>query len=386
MGAEIIAIGTELLLGEIVDTNTPEIARALRAIGLDLFRTSIVGDNAERIGIAIKQAMQRAEAVITTGGLGPTVDDATRLGVASALGRGLAFHPELWEQIRERFSRFGREPTENNRRQAQIPQGAIAIDNPVGTAPGFLVEEERSVVICLPGVPAEMRYLLQSDVIPYLRRRLKLHGVIKRRLIRTSGVGESVLDEQIQDLETMSNPTVGVSAHPGIVDVRITAKAGSESEADEMIWQLEATIRQRLGEAVFGIDNESLEAAAIKTVERLGAKLAVVERGMDGRLTAALAPFGPVYVGGMTLFDEQMLLVEALSSHMAHLGAQIGLGASLTSEGRRHQLTVLLRHPGGDETVERSYGGPLTNATGWGVNLALDALRRRLGRLEPDHP
>jgi nicotinamide-nucleotide amidase len=386
MGAEIIALGTELLLGEIVDTNTPEIARALRAIGLDLFRTSIVGDNAERIGIAVKQAMQRAEAVITTGGLGPTVDDATRLGVASAFGRGLVFRPELWEQIQERFSRFGRQPTENNRRQAQIPEGALAIDNPVGTAPGFLVDDDHSVVICLPGVPAEMRHLLQAEVVPYLRRRLKLHGVIKRRLIRTSGVGESVLDEKIQDLETMSNPTVGVSAHPGIVDVRITAKAGSESEADEMIWQLEATIRQRLGEAVFGIDNESLEAAALKMVKRLGCRLVVVERGTDGRLAAALSPFGLPFAGGLTLSEEQLPLDSPLVDYMAQLEAQVGLGVALTSEGRRHQLSVVLRYPGGDETVERSYGGPLTNAAVWGVNLALDILRRRLNIIEPDGP
>jgi len=141
-GAEILAIGTEILLGEIVDTNTQAIARALRDIGLDLFRTATVGDNAERIALAVQDALQRAQVVITTGGLGPTVDDATREGIARAMGVELEFRPELWEWILERFDRYGVKPTENNRRQAMLPAGAAAIQNPMGTAPAFRVERE----------------------------------------------------------------------------------------------------------------------------------------------------------------------------------------------------------------------------------------------------
>ena len=179
MNAEIIAIGTELLLGEIVDTNTSVIARALRSIGIDLYRTAIVGDNPDRIAQAVREAAARSDAVITTGGLGPTVDDASRQGIALAVGLPTEFRPELWEQIQERFARYGRTPTENNRQQAMIPAGALAVENPVGTAPAFIVETPTSAVISLPGVPGEMSYLLETAVLPYLRRRLGLSAIIK---------------------------------------------------------------------------------------------------------------------------------------------------------------------------------------------------------------
>ncbi|MES0344817.1 MAG: competence/damage-inducible protein A, partial [Anaerolineales bacterium] len=191
MEAEIITIGTELLLGELVDTNTRYIARALREIGLDLYRTSTVGDNIDRIAEEVQASMQRADAVITTGGLGPTIDDPTREGIAKACGVETIFVPELWQQIEERFSGFGSVPTENNRRQAYIPAGSIPIENSVGTAPGFIVETDHSVVISMPGVPAEMQHLLVNDVIPYLKQRLGLKSIIKSRIVRTSGIGES---------------------------------------------------------------------------------------------------------------------------------------------------------------------------------------------------
>ena len=149
--AEILTIGTELLLGEIVDTNTQTLALAFRGIGLDLFRTTTVGDNVERIAAAVGEALERSEVLVTSGGLGPTVDDATREGIASALGLDLEFRDELWEEILARYQAFGSEPSDNNRVQATIPQGAIAISNPVGTAPGFIVEHEGKSVIALPG-------------------------------------------------------------------------------------------------------------------------------------------------------------------------------------------------------------------------------------------
>ncbi len=154
--AEIITIGTEILLGEIVDTNSRFIARALRDEGVDLYWTSTVGDNPERIAEAVRSGMERSEIIISTGGLGPTVDDPTRDAVALALGVETEFREELWQQVIDRFARFGREPTQNNRRQAYVPQGAIAIENPVGTAPAFIVETKKNAIIALPGVPREM--------------------------------------------------------------------------------------------------------------------------------------------------------------------------------------------------------------------------------------
>jgi nicotinamide-nucleotide amidase len=162
--AEIIAIGTELLLGEIQDTNTRYLARLLRDHGVDLYRTTIVGDNVERIAQAIRESLARCQIVITTGGLGPTVDDPTRQAAALAVGVDLEFRPELWDQIQDRFKRYNRPATENNRRQAFIPKGAIAVENPVGTAPAFIVETPTQAIVSLPGVTPEMEYLIKKAV------------------------------------------------------------------------------------------------------------------------------------------------------------------------------------------------------------------------------
>src|SRR5574339_1026982 len=266
--AEIITIGTEILLGEIVDTNTRYIARTLRAMGVDLYRTITIGDNVERIAEAIHNSMTRADIVITTGGLGPTVDDPTREAVARAAGLRLEFREDLWEQVVSIISRYGRKPSENQKRQAYIPEGAVAIPNPVGTAPCFIVETERNAVISLPGVPNEMEHILHESIIPYLQKRFKLDEIIKIRILHCAGLGEGMIDEKIDDLETLSNPTVGLAAHTGVVDIRIAAKAESEAEADKMIADIENQIRQRLGEAVFGADEDSLEDAALTALAK----------------------------------------------------------------------------------------------------------------------
>lgn len=380
MEAEIIAIGTELLLGEIVDTNTSFIARALREIGLDLYRTSTVGDNAERIAQAVKESMARAQVVITTGGLGPTVDDATREGIARALEVPMVFHPESWEQIKDRFARFGRTPSENNRRQAHLPQGAIAIENPIGTAPGFIMDTEDSVIIALQGVPAEMKHLLEHDVIPYLRTRFKLNQIIKTRLLRTAGVGESWLDNQIHDLERLSNPSVGFSAHPGRVDIRITAKADTQELAEEMLADVETTIRQRVGDTIYGIDEDRLDVAVLNAVANHGWRMAVVECGTGGEMTARLTNLDDAFAGG-EVFHSIMSpedLGKKLTEVRESFSAEVGLGLIFQPEENRHVAMVLLQTPDGDELIERSYGGPPVYANDWMVTIALDLLRRRL--------
>ena len=180
--AEIITIGTEILLGEIVDTNAQYLARSLRDHGIDLFRTTSVGDNPQRIALAVQEGLRRSTIIITTGGLGPTVDDPTREAVALAIGVPTEFRPDLWDQVQARFRRYGRIPTENNRRQAYIPQGAIPVENPVGTAPCFIVEIDGRAIISLPGVPREMEYLMQHAIIPYLCERYDLRSTIKARV------------------------------------------------------------------------------------------------------------------------------------------------------------------------------------------------------------
>ena len=184
---EILTIGTELLLGEIIDTNSRYIARTLRDHGVNIYYLSTVGDNAERIAEALQHGLKRSQVIITTGGLGPTIDDPTREAVALAVGVETEFRPELWQQVQDRFARFNSAPTENNKRQAYVPAGAIAIENPVGTAPAFIVETEDSVIISLPGVPREMEHLMQHNVIPYLKERFSLSGIIKARILRTAG-------------------------------------------------------------------------------------------------------------------------------------------------------------------------------------------------------
>ena len=378
--AEILTIGTELLLGEIVDTNTQTIARELRAIGLDLFRTGAVGDNVDRIAEAVREASQRAEVVITAGGLGPTVDDYTREAIARAFGLALEFRPELWEQIQERFARFGQQPPENNRRQAMLPTGAVAIENPVGTAPAFRVERGDRVVIALPGVPAELEHLLQAAVVPYLRDSHGLTGVIKTRLIRTAGVGESWLDERIGDLERLTNPTVGLAAHPGRVDIRIAVKAASEAAADELLLDVEITLRERLTDRIYGVDAETLEAAALQAVAQAGWKLAVVEAGTGGALTAALAGLAvDSFIGGEVLGEASAETGrQALEELQASSGAQVGMLLLLRQTEAQHEVDLTLRWPSGSRDRQRTYGGAPLNAPDWATSLALDTLRRHL--------
>ena len=252
--AEILSIGTELLLGEIVDTNAAHLARSLRDVGIDVYRKTTVGDNVARIAAAVRTGLSDADVVIATGGLGPTVDDMTRAGIAAAIGVATAFQPELWVQVQAMLQQRGREPTDNNRRQAYLPAGARAIPNPVGTAPAFVFETDRGGVVALPGVPREMVYLLEHAVIPYLRDRYGPGGSIRVRVLHTAGAGESQIDALIGDLESLANPTVGLAAHVGRVDVRITAKAPSDAGAAELIAPVEVEVRRRLGDWVVGAE------------------------------------------------------------------------------------------------------------------------------------
>lgn len=281
INAEIITIGTEILLGEIADTNSVYMAQALRDIGVNLYFMTSVGDNEQRIADAIRTAFSRAQLVITCGGLGPTVDDVTRQGVARATDRDLVFHQELLDQISARFSGFRVKMTENNRRQAYLPTDAILIENPVGTAPSFIVEHEGHAVISLPGVPREMKFLFKERVIPYLSQRYGLR-IIKSHTLRTAGVGESALDTMIgQDLLEQNNPTVGLAAHQGQVDVRITAKADTETEAKQLIVATEKGLRERIGKYVFGVNSDTLEEILVRLLQEHNATIAVSETGLD---------------------------------------------------------------------------------------------------------
>lgn len=288
MRAEIISIGTELLLGEIVDTNAAWLAQQLAATGVDVYFRTTVGDNAGRIASVIQIAMSRADVIITTGGLGPTVDDVTREGVAQAVGVPLVLDAELLAQVRERFAKWRRVPSENNVRQAYIPQGATPVENPVGTAPCFIVEHQGHFIFVLPGVPREMKHLTETRVLPWLREKLGDDRIILSKTLRTCAIGESLVDEKIQDLERSENPTVGLAAHPGQTDIRITAKAQTRAEAEKLIAEMEARVRERLGDWIYGQGDETIAQIVARLLTAKQKTIAVAESNTQGKIAKAL--------------------------------------------------------------------------------------------------
>ena len=290
MRAEIVSIGSELLLGQIVDTNAAFIAGHLAAIGLDLFHKTTVGDNLGRAAEAIRTALGRAHVVITTGGLGPTADDVTREAAAQATGRGLVFVPELMRDIEAFFQARGFSLSPSNRKQAYLPEGALALANTVGTAPCFIVEPEDRALISLPGVPREMEHLLLTRVIPYLRERYRLRGAIVSRILRVCGLGESRIGEIVGDfMASGTNPTVGTMAHLGQVDVRIAAKGDDEASARALIAPVEVEIRTRLGDLVFGVDTDTLESVVAAGLVARDWTLGLLEAGTGGLIAERLS-------------------------------------------------------------------------------------------------
>ncbi|HEY7994909.1 MAG: competence/damage-inducible protein A [Candidatus Eremiobacterales bacterium] len=288
--AEIITIGTELLLGQLVDTNTSSIARALAACGVDVHRETSVGDNEQRIAAAVREALGRSDIAICAGGLGPTVDDLTREAVAAAFERPLVLHEPSLAYIEQRFAQAGWAMAPNNRRQAMVPAGAVVLDNPHGSAPGFVVDDGRRIAIALPGPPAELDPMLQELAIPWLVKRFDIKAVIVTRVLHTLGIGESDLDERIADLFRDSrNPSIAVLARPGFVDVKITAKAQDAQAAAPLIASLEAKLRERLGDSIYATDDGSFEQSLGEALRARGWSIGVAESCTGGLIAAAIA-------------------------------------------------------------------------------------------------
>jgi nicotinamide-nucleotide amidase len=397
MHAELVMIGTELLLGEIVDTNANRLAIALRDIGLDLYYKTTVGDNETRITEILNRALDRSDVVITSGGIGPTVDDLTRQAVANATGRKLVYSDELEAQIAERFRRFGREMAENNKRQAYIPEGATPLSNPVGTAPCFLSEDRRGrgFVISLPGVPRELEYMMEHTVIPLLVARMGGKKVTKVRVLRTCAVGESNVDRAIGDLMTSANPTVGLAAHVGQTDVRIAAKAETEAEADALIAEMEAKLRERLGVAIYGVARETLPDVVGRLLTDRDLKLGVVDTLTNGQLARELieAGYGDLIKSASSPAD----LAEALEacdldfhSREADIRVQAtaltarvapvnGLGLALLGPFEENSTYILLQGPGDARLFERSRNYQDTDyIRRWLAIQGMDCIRRTI--------
>ena len=318
--AEIVAIGSELLLGQIVDTNSAWMAQRLTNLGVDLYYKTIVGDNPGRMRDVIGRALDRSDIVITGGGLGPTQDDLTREVIAEVTGRTLIRDSELLDQIEQRFRRRGFIMTANNERQADIPDGAIPVRNPNGTAPSFVVEDPRGVIFALPGVPFELKWLFDNEVVPYLRGRFELDQVITYRVLKVADMGESSVDDLIGHLiANSSNPTVGVLAHPGQVDVRITAKAASLDEAATLIAPAEEEVRALLETHVFAADEDTMEDVVGKLLREQGSSVAVYEDLTGGMVTERLLQASPDHlVEG--LIGNSLTSVRRLLAKLEHAG------------------------------------------------------------------
>lgn len=401
MHAEIVMIGTELLLGEIVDTNATLLAKMLREIGLDLYYKTTVGDNEARITRVLNLALDRSDVVITSGGLGPTVDDITRQAVANATGRKLVYSKKLEKQIAARFRSFGREMAENNKRQAYIPQGALPLTNRAGTAPCFLSEDTagRGFIISLPGVPRELEYMMKKVVVPLLVERVGGTKVTKVRVLRTCAVGESNVDRAIGDLMTGSNPTVGLAAHSGQTDVRIVAKADTQAQADALIAPMEAKIRERLGIAIYGQEKETVPEVVGRMLAERGLKLGVVDTLTHGQLGQALhdAGFGHLvdpHLHPATVDDalQHFALPNPTENDYGRLAAALaqnvwpegGVGLALVGPFADNSTFVALHGPGDMRFTQpgRNYKNN-PHIRRWLVIQGLDWIRRvLLGQLE----
>lgn len=350
--AEIISVGTELLLGQITDTNATYICQRLAECGIPVYFRQTVGDNFDRVQQAFRLAWSRAELVVFTGGLGPTEDDLTKEAVATALGTDLVEDAGSLAHLEQFFARRGRTMTPNQRRQALLPRGAVAIPNRWGTAPGVFWEVGGHVVVMVPGVPREMRGMVDEFLIPELRRKGWVgQDVIRSRVLRTVGIGEGQLEELVRDLLHTTNPTVAPLAHLGEVHLRITAR-GTPEEVERMLDEVEARLRQRLGDAVYGRDEDTLDAVVARLLRETGVTVAVAESCTGGLLAKRLTsvPGSSAYfLGGVVAYSngakEHLLGIPrdllarfgAVSSEVAEamargarekFGADLGLGVT----------------------------------------------------------
>jgi nicotinamide-nucleotide amidase len=372
---ELLTIGSELLLGEIADSNARFIARSLRERAFDLHRISTVGDDSGDIAEAIRQAARRASIILTTGGLGPTVDDPTRAAAAAAAGVCLEFHPQLWEAIQTRFQRNGRVASDNNRQQAYLPEGAVAIPNPVGTAPGFCLEIGSSVLIAMPGVPAEMERMLLDQALPFMQNRRKDPGAFLLRTLHVGGLGESVIDERIGDWERSVNPVVGLAAHSGLVDVRITARGTDDAEADDLLRRAETDIRAKLEGFIFGADGATLAEAVLHAMPP-GKRLAVMECGTRGALSGHLEAANLAAFGGGSVIPEADDFPAALEAERSDRLAEYFAAIRLVRSAHQSEAELFFFRPEGMHTEKRAYAPTASLVEEWAVNHLLFFLWR----------
>lgn len=306
--AELLAVGTELLLGSIVNTDARDLSRLLAGMGINVHYHSVVGDNPERLRRAVEIARGRADIIITTGGLGPTCDDLTKQVLAAAFGKKLVFHPECAESIRAYFARSGRTMTENNLQQAYLPEECTILDNHWGTAPGCAFQSGDTAVVMLPGPPRECIPMFREKAAPWLARFGE--GVIRSRTLRVFGMGESQVEARLRDeMNALTNPTLAPYAKEGEVELRITAKAESAAEADGLIAPVEEQVRAVLGDLIYGADVESLEQVVLQGLRDRGLTLGAAESctgGLIAKRITDLPGASAAFRGGIVSYTNEV--------------------------------------------------------------------------------
>jgi nicotinamide-nucleotide amidase len=311
MQLELLSVGTELLLGEIVDTNAAYLAEKLSELGINVFHKTTVGDNAERLAAALRISLARADVVLATGGLGPTDDDVTAAAIAQVAGVGLVEDEPTAEKIRSFARTRGLKLLDTLLKQARVPEGAQVVPNPVGTAPGFILGWGSKAVIALPGVPSEMTAMAEETVLPYLARRASPEGaaLIVSRVLRLAGIGESQAEAEIADLiRAQTNPTIAPLAKRHEVHLRIAARAPDRAAAEAMIAPVEAEIRRRLGDRVYGADSEGLEAVLGRMLREAGLTLGVAESctgGLIGHRLTNVPGSSDYFLGSLVTYSNE---------------------------------------------------------------------------------
>jgi competence/damage-inducible protein CinA-like protein len=401
---EIVTIGTELLLGQILDTNTSYLAKEMGRAGVAVrFRTA-VGDYLEEIERVLRYAAGRCDMVITTGGLGPTEDDLTREAVARSAGVDLEFMQDLMDWIEAVFSRAGYHMSENNRRQAFVPRGATPVHNAMGTAPGFIKEVEGKPVICLPGVPRELKFMIEKEILPWVRERFNLaRSTLTYRVLKTAGIGESKVDRIIGDLMTAgANPEVGLLASMGEIRIRIAARGRDEPEALAVIEPVAAEIRSRLGKKIYGENEDTLEGVIHALLEQRGLDLALFEsftggvmaqrlhamnagRLLESRVNGKRAGVARYMENGGTGNDEKDALLMARSIRdMCGAGAGLALLGFPEKEGKgfRVRAHAAAAVKGMEKVFSWVMGGDMPTLRNRGAVTGLNTLRLALLEFE----
>jgi nicotinamide-nucleotide amidase len=388
MRAEIFSVGTELLLGQIVDTNAPFLAQQLALLGIDLYHISQVGDNLERLVAALRLAWSRADLIIMTGGLGPTEDDLSREAIAALLDEPMTVDPHLERELRAYFAARGLRMPERNVKQATLIPSARPLPNPEGTAPGWFVERDNHILVAMPGVPHEMLRMWEHEVLPRLRPRAG--GIIFSRTLRTAGLGESTVEELLQPFIRGTNPTVATYAKRDAVEVRLTAKAPTLPEAQELVAVLEGKVRAVLGSAVFGVDHDTLESVIGAMLTERQLTLATMESCTGGLLASTITdvPGSSVYFrGGFVAYSTEMKAQFGVPRPIleAH-GAISAEAARAMAEAARRQLGadigVGVTGVAGPAEQEGKPVGTVHLAVALGDRVATAQLQIRLSRPE----